>query len=301
MRLSKLIDENLIITDLEAKTKDEAVEKLLDLIKSKHPVLDRNKILKAVREREEIENTCYGHGYAFPHARTDAVERMYIVLGISRTGLRDETPDGQPLRVICLMLTPSHISQLYLQALSAFAAFARSHENTDKLLHAGKPPEVVDIIFDSKVRVDRDLLVRDIMVERVISVSPDHTLKQVANMLYKNRIGSMPVTDSDGKVIGQISNRDLIKAAMPDYKTLIENMSMAADLEPFEDLLKSEDNITAEMMMQKEPAVTYEDTPVVEVAAQMLFKNLRMVPVVREGKLVGVVVISDIVSKIIRG
>jgi len=139
MRLSKLIDENLIITDLKAKTKDEAIERLLDLIKAKHPVLDRNKILKAVREREEIENTCYGHGYAFPHARTDAVERMYIVLGISKTGLQDDTPDGQPLRVICLMLTPSHISQLYLQSLSAFAAFARNHENSDKLLRTKEP------------------------------------------------------------------------------------------------------------------------------------------------------------------
>ena len=53
--------------------------------------------------------------------------------------------------------------------------------------------------------------------------------------------------------------------------------------------------------MNPEHATTTEDTPVVELAALMIFKNLRMVPVVRDAKLVGVVVISDIVSKIIRG
>ena len=44
-----------------------------------------------------------------------------------------------------------------------------------------------------------------------------------------------------------------------------------------------------------------EDASVVEVAAVMLFKDIRRVPVVRDNKLIGLVVISDIVSKIIRG
>ncbi len=301
MKLSKLLNEELVIAGLKAETKAETVDALLKMISRRYPLLNAEKIAAAVEEREQIENTAYGHGYAFPHARTDAVQRMYIALAVTESGLKDDTPDGEPLRVVCLMLTPSNISQLYLQALSAFARFAREASNTERLLSAGSPAEVIRTVFQSGVNVDRDLLVRDIMVEKVIFATPDHTLKDVANLLYQHRIGSMPVIDDDGRVVGIISNRDLIKAALPDYRTLIENIAMSPDVEPFDEFLKQEDRIRVREMMDEEFSTTTEDTSVVELAAMMLFKNLRIVPVVRDERLVGVVVTSDLVSKIIRG
>jgi CBS domain-containing protein len=226
---------------------------------------------------------------------------MYIALGVTTRELSDRTPDGIPLRVVCLMLTPSNISQLYLQALSAFARFARDHHNTERLLAVGNGAAAIQVVYESGVTVDRDLLVRDIMVEKVISASPDHSLKDVANLLYQHRIGSMPVVAEDGRVVGIISNRDLIKAALPDYRTLIENIAMSPDVEPFDEFLKQEDRIKVREMMDEEFSTAHEDTPVVELAAMMLFKDLRLVPVVRGDRLVGVVVTSDLVSKIIRG
>lgn len=301
MRLSKLLTADLVVAGLEVKDKHEAVGALLKLIGKRYPLLDINRITEAVMEREEIENTAYGHGFCFPHARTDAVERMYIAMAVTRHGLADRTPDGLPLRAVCLMLTPSNISQLYLQALSAFARFAREEENTRHLWKAKNSSEIISIVYESGVSVDRDLLVRDIMVEKVISVTPDHTLKDVANLLYQHRIGSMPVVDTDRKVVGVISNRDLIRAALPNYKALIGNLSMSPDVEPFDEFLKNEDKIKVGEMMVTEFETTNEDSSVVELAALMIFKDLRIVPVLRNERLVGVVVTSDLVSKIIRG
>jgi CBS domain-containing protein len=65
--------------------------------------------------------------------------------------------------------------------------------------------------------------------------------------------------------------------------------------------LKTQEKMTVDKIMLKDITATTEDTPVVQLATAMLDTNLRMVPVVRDGKLVGVVVMSDIVSKIIRG
>jgi PTS system fructose-specific IIC component len=301
MKLSKLLSDNLVVADLSVKTKEEAVAALLDRICSEYPLLDRDKLADAIAEREREENTSYGHGFAFPHARTDEVNRMYIAVGLSKNGLVGQTPDNEPLRVVCLMLTPSNISQFYLQTLSAFARLARNGEYLQKLLHARNSAEVIDVIHSSGVKVDRDLLVRDIMVDKVVSVKLDTTLKEVANLLYKHRIGSMPVVGEQGKLRGQISNRDLITAALPDYKSLIESLSMAPDVLPFDDLLKATEKRSVEEVMEKDETSCNEDTPVVELAAMMIFKNLRMVPVVRDERVVGVVVMSDIVSKIIRG
>lgn len=301
MRLSKLLAEELVLADMSAGTKSEAITTLLSLIGRRFPLLDLKRIAAAIEERERIENTAYGHGFAFPHARTDAVERMYVAVGISKKGMSDTTPDDEQLRVICLMLTPSNISQLYLQTLSAFARFARDHHNLKRLIEARNAVEVIDIIHTTEVTVDRDLLVRDIMVEKVISVTTRQTLKEVANLFYKNRVGAMPVVNDEGKVIGQISNRDIIKAALPNYQSLIQSPTVPPNSLPFDDLLKLEEKLTVGEIMQGEHTVTSEDTPVIQLAAMMIFKNLRMVPVVRNERLVGVVVTSDIVSKIIRG
>ena len=80
---------------------------------------------------------------------------------------------------------------------------------------------MIDVVHQSGVNVDRELLVRDIMVEKVISVTTGQSLKEVANLFYKHRIGEMPVVDDQDRVVGQISNRDLIKAALSDFRSLL--------------------------------------------------------------------------------
>jgi CBS domain-containing protein len=109
------------------------------------------------------------------------------------------------------------------------------------------------------------------------------------------------VIDDEGRPIGIISERHLIQAALPDYESLIQNISLAPDSEPFDELLRREDEIKVRDIMTTRIFTTTEDTPIVEVAAQMLFRNVRRVPVVHEEKMVGIILRRDIVSKVIRG
>lgn len=301
MKLSRLLEPELIKVNLQAASKSEAIIELLDLVIAKYPDLEREEILNSVFEREEVENTSYGRGFSFPHARTGNVDRMYVAMGISKTGLGDDTMDGEPLRIICLMLTPRNISKFYLQTLSAIATFARQPENRTSIFQAETAEEVVNLIAASGIELKKELTVKEIMTEEPFFVTPDTTLKEVANLLFKHRISGLPVVDSDENVVGFITNRDLIRAAMPDYKSLISNLALTYEAAPFENLLRQEDRITVKELMNTDVYSVEEDVSVVEVAAIMLFKDIRRVPVVRDNKLIGLVVISDIVSKIIRG
>lgn len=301
MKLSRLLEPQLIKVDLEASSKTEAIVELLDLVLTKYDGIDRESVLNSIFEREEIENTSYGRGFSFPHARTGDVDRMYVAVGISKKGLSDETIDGEPLRMICLMLTPRNISKFYLQTLSALATLARDPKNRSALLQAESPENVIDLVASSGIKLKKELVVADIMGDQPITVTPDRTLKEVANILFKHRISGLPVVDHEGHVIGEITNRDLIRAAMPDYRALITNLALTYEAEPFENLLKQEDNITVGELMSSEVYTVEEDASVTEVAAMMLFKDLYRVPVVRDKKIVGLVVISDMVAKIIRG
>lgn len=301
MRLAGFLDPDLVKVPLLARTKSGAVDELLDLIVRKHPFLNRTAIAAAIAEREEVENTSVGRGFAFPHARFEGVDRMYIAVGVSKDGIPHEAPDQEPLKVVVLLLTPRNIARLYLQTLSAFMMLCRTPDLRKRIMAAETADTVLRDIWESGVQVENELLARDIMRRPVISVRPDATLRQVANLLYKHRISGMPVTDEAGRVVGEISERDLIAAAIPDYAARAEGGAPTRNDQPFEALIQREDKITVAQLMTPPVAIVDENKTVVELAALMLHKHIRRVIVAQNGELVGLIMRSDIVNRVIRG
>lgn len=301
MKLANLLMERRIKINLRATTKEEAVVELLDLLKSEGVSADYDRIIASVREREEIENTCYGHGFAFPHARTDAVRELYILIGVSKQGLKDKTADKQPLHVIFLLLTPSTIAKLYLQTLSGLASFARDPRTMEKVLGATSEADFIGLVADANVMIDKELMVKDVMRHNVASVRPDDSLKDVANQMFRHRLSALAVVDDNNRLLGIINDRDLIKAALPDYESLISNLNQSIDVEPFEELLKREDKIKVSQLFRDDYETVTPDTKIVEVSAMMIFKDIRRVFVISEGNLIGVLLRKDIVSMVIRG
>ncbi|RKX27746.1 MAG: hypothetical protein DRP45_00225 [Candidatus Zixiibacteriota bacterium] len=301
MKLANLLMERRINMNLRARTKDEAVRELLEMIPFEGIILDHETILKSIREREEVEDTSYGRGFAFPHSRTDAVDEMYILMGVSHQGLEDKTLDDISVHVVCLLLTPSTIAKLYLQTLSGLAALARTEGTLDKILSAASKADLIKLVSDTNVTVDKQLMVKDVMRHDVATVTLDDTLKEVANRMWRNRLSALAVVDDEGRLVGVIDDRDLIKAALPDYKSLISNLNDDIDIEPLEELLKKEDKIKVAQLCRDDFEVTAPQTRIVEVAAMMIFKNIRRVFVTEESRLVGVLLRKNIVNMVIRG
>lgn len=301
MKIANLLMERRIKMGLRGRTKDEAVQELLELVRRERTDFDLEEVLQCIREREEVENTSYGHGFAFPHARTDAVNELHILIGISREGLIDKAADDTPVHMVCLLLTPSTIAKLYLQTLSGLATFARTPGILEKIRELSTPGDLIKLIADSNVTVDKELMVKDVMRYDVATVTLDDTLKEVANQMFRHRLSALAVVDDRKRLVGVINDRDLIKAALPDYKSLISNLNYSMDVEPFEELLKKEDKIKVSQLYRTEFEITTPNTRIVEVAAMMIFKNIRRVFVVSEDQLIGVLLRKDIVNMVIRG
>ncbi|MFH1687806.1 MAG: CBS domain-containing protein [bacterium] len=301
MKLANLLMERRININLKAETKDQACRELLDLIRDEGVDLDYDQVLRSIREREDVEDTSYGHGFAFPHARTDAVKELYILIGVSKEGLIGKTHDGIPVRVVCLLLTPSTIAKLYLQMLSGLSQWGRMPGTLETVLKVEREVDLIKLVSDADVTVDKELMVKDVMRHKVASVTPDNSLKEVANRMFRFRLSALAVVDDNNKLLGVIGDRDLIKAALPDYKALISNLNYSMDVEPFEELLKQEDKIKVSQLYRSEFEVTTPDTRIVEVAAMMIFKDVSRVFVTEGDTLVGILLRKDIVNMIIRG
>lgn len=76
MELLDLINENLIVTGLEASNKEETIKKLIDMLEKEERLISREKFFEDVLFREQLCSTYVGQGVAIPHGKTDAVKKQ---------------------------------------------------------------------------------------------------------------------------------------------------------------------------------------------------------------------------------
>lgn len=301
MNLARFLDKDLIDTSLDARTKAGAVEMLADRFCRKYPEKNKTEILSAVYEREKIASTSVGRGFSFPHARVDNVDGMHIAIGVIKNGIDSGAADNIPLKVIFLLITPRNISRQYLQILSGLANFARRPGMLDKISNAKSPRDLIKLVEKEHIMVQKVPVVSEIMTKNPASVSPDDTLKKVAGILSKRNIESVAVIDSDGKIVGEISEKELLKLAFPDYGKFITDLVNLPEFDRLDDFLHNENKVRAGDVMNREIVTVPSTTQVVEVAALMLHNNIDRVMVLKDGKLAGIVTRSSIISRIVRG
>lgn len=131
---------------------------------------------------------------------------------------------------------------------------------------------------------------KDVMTKTVVSAGPDTSVQDLARLLLKHRISAVPVVDARGRVIGMVSEGDLMRR--PESETE-GHVSWWLDLiegpeERARTYLKSH-GLTAGDVMTRKVITADEDTPLEKIATLLERNHIKRVPVLRRGKLVGVV------------
>src|ERR1043165_4878866 len=113
MKLSSLLNPKLIKCGLAARTKEEALDEMLQLMASGTPGVTVAELQAALAEREKLGPFSRAKGSAFPHARTEKVADFRIAVGTAPQGLDFKAPDGNPIRLVDLFVIPKKHSNLY--------------------------------------------------------------------------------------------------------------------------------------------------------------------------------------------
>jgi CBS domain-containing protein len=139
--------------------------------------------------------------------------------------------------------------------------------------------------------------IQDVMTTDVLTVEPETSLKDVATLLAEHRVSGLPVVNGDGKVVGVISEADILFKEVGDKKG--PQGVIAWLLEPGGPA-KLEARTAGEAMTS--PARTIEPTrPVAEAAKRMLEEGVNRFPVVdQHGQLLGIVTRADLVRAFVR-
>jgi len=137
------------------------------------------------------------------------------------------------------------------------------------------------------------LKVKDIMTKELITVSPETEIVQATKLLLENRINGVPVTNETGKLVGILCQSDLIaqqkKLPIPSFFTLLNGLIPLISEKQIEKQVRKIAAITVAQAMTPNPVTVHSDMSIEEVAALMVDRSFHTIPVVDEGKLVGIV------------
>lgn len=134
--------------ELKARNRDEAIRELIDLINSKHKLKNVSEALDVVMKREAKMSTSLENGIAVPHGKTDTVDSLLVAVGIKQSGIDFFSADGQPSKIIILILSPAAKAGPHVRCLAEIARLLQSETNRKRILAAKTPEEVYQIMIE---------------------------------------------------------------------------------------------------------------------------------------------------------
>ena len=149
--VQKLLRAGAIVLDLPATSRRDAIVQLTSALAEKlgRPE-DAGRFAEAVLAREDTAGTGVGDGVAFPHAEAEGLTEPALTFGRSRQGLDFDSPDGEPAKLVLLLLTPKGDYEGSLRLLAGMARLLAREDVRSRLLAARDAAAVIAALSDPK-------------------------------------------------------------------------------------------------------------------------------------------------------
>ena len=145
--------------------------------------------------------------------------------------------------------------------------------------------------------------VRDIMTTELITVGADMEITEAAKVLINNRINGAPVVDDEGALVGIICQSDLIaqqkRLPIPNLFTFLDGVIQLSSQKQFEKQVRKIAALKVSEAMTPKPVTVKPDTGIETVAALMVDSNFHTLPVVEDGRLVGIIGKEDVLRTLL--
>jgi CBS domain-containing protein len=137
-----------------------------------------------------------------------------------------------------------------------------------------------------------------------ITVTPDTDITQATKLLLENRVNGLPVLDAENKLVGILCQSDLIaqqkKIPLPSFFTFLDGFIPLTSVKQIEKELRKVAAITVEEAMTPNPVFVSPDTEVRSIAQLMVDRNYHTLPVLENGRLVGIVGKEDVLRTLVK-
>lgn len=146
------LEEQCVILEMQATSKDEALQELVEAVHSQCADLDPAALLTVLQEREEVGSTGVGNGIAIPHGKVPGLGRFLLGFGRSSRGVNFESVDNRPVHLFILILSPTGKAGEYLQTLARISRLLTGKDNRKRLLAAREKQDILAILNAADTR-----------------------------------------------------------------------------------------------------------------------------------------------------
>jgi FRU: PTS system, Fru family, IIB component len=156
MKITELLDLKGIELNVSVSSKDEAINKLIDLMCATGKISDKDAYKEGILAREALTSTGIGEGIAIPHAQVGAVKAPGLAAMTVPDGVDYESLDGQPAHLFFMIAAPADGGSTHLQALAKLSALLMDEGFRKDLLNAKTPEEFLSMIDKKEAEKDAE-------------------------------------------------------------------------------------------------------------------------------------------------
>ena len=146
------------------------------------------------------------------------------------------------------------------------------------------------------------LTAKDIMTKNVVTVKPETSIEDLASLLVKNQISGVPVVDENDALYGIVTENDLIsqnkRLHIPTVVSFLDAAIYLESSKKFAEEVKRVTATTAGDICARKVITIAEDTPLTDIATIMSEKKVHILPVVKAGRIVGIIGKRDVVRAV---
>ncbi|MCX7973977.1 MAG: PTS sugar transporter subunit IIA [Candidatus Aminicenantes bacterium] len=154
MRIANLLTEDMIISELKGKDRDEVLREMVDFLKNKKKINNASELLERLIQRENLGSTAVGDGIAIPHCKIAELRSPILLLAISKKGVAFGSANGKLTSIFFMLVSPQENPSLNLQILAAIAQLIRQAPSLPKKIMAAKSARrILEIIREEEEKI----------------------------------------------------------------------------------------------------------------------------------------------------
>lgn len=143
MKIQDLLNKKVMLLDLQATTKEAAIDEMINSLVDNDVVTDFDVFKAGIMAREAQTSTGLGDGIAMPHSKNAAVKEATVLFAKSNKGVDYESLDGQPTDLFFMIAAPEGANDTHLAALAELSKYLMQDGFADRLRKVTSPDEVI--------------------------------------------------------------------------------------------------------------------------------------------------------------
>lgn len=152
--ITDLINEQLICLNLHAKTKDDIFSEMAAILHQQGRINDIDQFLSDIYAREKLGNTGFEEGVALPHAKSSAVIKPAVMIGVSQDGVEYGAEDGQPSRLFFMIASPENGADHHIEVLAELSSKLIEEGFIEKFLNATSSKLALELLLQKAETID---------------------------------------------------------------------------------------------------------------------------------------------------